>query len=374
MARFIALICLVFFMVTLVDPSIGQSPLEEGKAAYLKKDYKKAYQLLKPLAEEGSPEAQHIIANLFEEGRGVPQNFVLAYVWHSRASQSEDGLAGNEKLKALERFLPEKELAIAQWWGAAEQLNLDPAKGCVSWIGDTINSHVAIAFRPNASFDEMVSDIVYYSGLVKNFVVMQVRDGNAAAINRGSKRLILYNPSFFQELNERTKTPWGAYSVMAHEIGHHLQGHTLEQGGSRPPIELQADEFSGFIMYKMGATLQEAQAAMASIGSPTGSSTHPARDQRLLAIKNGWTRGQATGPSSNTTGTPKPLPPPEPVPTSGPNPIPQPSSSPPAIPPVANAARFCVTMMDSCAMSQIGPAGYPCYCPTFWGPVQGISQ
>ena len=28
---------------------------------------------------------------------------------------------------------------------------------------------------------------------------------------------------------------------VAHEIGHHLQGHTIQRGGSRPPIELEAD-------------------------------------------------------------------------------------------------------------------------------------
>ena len=34
--------------------------------------------------------------------------------------------------------------------------------------------------------------------------------------------------------------------------------HTLERGGSRPEIELEADEFSGFVLRKMGATLPQA--------------------------------------------------------------------------------------------------------------------
>jgi hypothetical protein len=105
-------------------------------------------------------------------------------------------------------------------------------------------------------------------------------------------RYIEYNPNFIQKLKSDAGTNWSVYSVLAHEIGHHLQGHTLTNTGSRPSIELQADEYSGFILAKLGASINDAEVAMQVFGSPQGSPTHPARNQRLAAIKEGWTKGK----------------------------------------------------------------------------------
>ncbi|MGV8932535.1 MAG: hypothetical protein ACOH1R_10565 [Luteimonas sp.] len=67
---------------------------------------------------------------------------------------------------------------------------------------------------------------------------------------------------------------------MAHEIGHHLSGHTITEGHSRPEIELEADKFSGYVLYKMGAPLADSTQAIMAMGSPTEQPTHPARDRR----------------------------------------------------------------------------------------------
>ena len=55
--------------------------------------------------------------------------------------------------------------------------------------------------------------------------------------------------------------------------------------------ELEADEFSGFVLRKMGASLTEAQAAMQTLGNIRATSTHPAKDDRLLSIAEGWESG-----------------------------------------------------------------------------------
>ena len=70
-------------------------------------------------------------------------------------------------------------------------------------------------------------------------------------------------------------------------------------GGSRPDLELQADKFSGFVCAKLGATLQQAQAAMNSIASTSGSSTHPPKSARIEAIALGWNQGNS-GSKPNT--------------------------------------------------------------------------
>jgi hypothetical protein len=86
-------------------------------------------------------------------------------------------------------------------------------------------------------------------------------------------------------------------ALLAHEIGHHLNGHTIRRSGSRPDLELEADEFAGFVLKKMGASLSEAQQVMKYIAKSKGSKTHPARALRMSAIKKGWNRAADTGES-----------------------------------------------------------------------------
>ena len=55
-------------------------------------------------------------------------------------------------------------------------------------------------------------------------------------------------------------------------------------------MELEADEFSGFVLRKMGATLTEAQSALQLLANPYGSLTHPPAKDRLRAVEAGWMR------------------------------------------------------------------------------------
>jgi len=150
----------------------------------------------------------------------------------------------------------------------------------------------SIEYSERATASAAVKEILDSAGLSPNFVVRANGVPNAAAMVRGSDRFIEYNPSFIQQLKTTSGTNWSVYSVLAHEIGHHLQGHTLSSTGSRPDIELEADEYSGFILAAMGATQDEALTAMNVFGSNVGSSTHPAKAQRLTAISNGWEKGK----------------------------------------------------------------------------------
>ncbi len=165
-------------------------------------------------------------------------------------------------------------------------------------------------FRSNAEAEQVVNDIVAVVGIRPNFRVQAASIDNAAAMVRGDQQYLLYNPTFIQTIIGSTSTNWSAISIMAHEIGHHLNGHTLKAGGSQPAMELEADDFSGFVLRKMGASLREAQAAMSLLASDYGSATHPAKYQRLKAIEQGWRRadeylvqqsGTVTTPPSEPT-------------------------------------------------------------------------
>ena len=120
---------------------------------------------------------------------------------------------------------------------------------------------------------QVVAEIMKYTGLPANFVVVEGKVPNAAAVimqgpDQVPRRVIAYNPAFMGQVIEATKSNnWAPVSIMAHEIGHHLSGHTIVPGGSQPPIELESDKFSGFVLYKMGAPLADAQRAIASAGT-----------------------------------------------------------------------------------------------------------
>jgi hypothetical protein len=144
------------------------------------------------------------------------------------------------------------------------------------------------SFTTGAQGKQIAERIIDVVGLRANFDIRPANIENAAAVVYGGKRYVLYNPTFINNLIKTTGTEWAAISVLAHEVGHHLNGHTVTGSGSQPTAELEADEFSGYVLRKMGATLPQAQAAMQTLASARASRTHPAKYDRLTAIAQGW--------------------------------------------------------------------------------------
>ncbi len=163
-----------------------------------------------------------------------------------------------------------------------------------SYFGESMPYSVT-SFRSDAEAEKIIADILDHSGLRPNFKIHAAGVPNAAAAVRFGKRYILYNQRFMRDMRSRTGSKWAAISIMAHEIGHHLQGHTLEDGGSRPSTELEADEYSGAMIQKIGGSLNDALVAMNTIGSDYGSRTHPAKRDRLAAITSGYIRSEQLG-------------------------------------------------------------------------------
>ncbi len=115
---------------------------------------------------------------------------------------------------------------------------------------------------------------------------------NAYATVLQNKRWIIYDNSFLESLDSYAATKWASISVLAHEMGHHYFNHVLNGKGSTIPSEIEADAFSGYLINKMGATLDQAVAAMKTIASDRASNTHPAKADRLAAITNGWSKAR----------------------------------------------------------------------------------
>lgn len=137
-----------------------------------------------------------------------------------------------------------------------------------------------------------MEQIMSIIGLSRRFELVASDMPYAAAVVKNAKRYIYYNQQQMFELNQKLGSKYASLSILAHEIGHHIEGHTLTNGGSSPELEIEADRFSGHVMARMGASLTETCSAINHICPKEGSSTHPPRNTRLAAITNGWMEAQ----------------------------------------------------------------------------------
>jgi hypothetical protein len=147
----------------------------------------------------------------------------------------------------------------------------------------------------------------------ENFSVREqngIRNAYATVINR--VRWIIYDNDFLEDIDAYTSTKWASISVLAHEMGHHYYNHVVNSSGSTPPKEIEADAFSGYVMAKLGASLQQSIVAMQSIASDKASSSHPAKKDRVDAITKGWNSAKVTTTNPSNPSTPNPT---TPVPT-----------------------------------------------------------
>jgi len=77
----------LIFILSLSVPGYGYSQtFAEGKAAYQAKDYEKALEIFRPLAEQGDSDAQATMGIMYEFGRGVPIDKKVAMEWYIKAA------------------------------------------------------------------------------------------------------------------------------------------------------------------------------------------------------------------------------------------------------------------------------------------------
>ena len=175
----------------------------------------------------------------------------------------------------------------------------DAANLCIALQGNSFSSDEAA--------DNALDRILSVIGASKRFILQPCSEiSNAVAISYKGIRYILYDREFMNELNSNSNS-WSSLSILAHEVGHHINGHSVDiilyatdateskSLAEKRQQELEADEFSGFIMAKLGASLNQASEAIANLSSNSDDSysTHPSRDKRLNAIRNGYSRANS---------------------------------------------------------------------------------
>jgi tetratricopeptide (TPR) repeat protein len=110
------------------------------------------------------------------------------------------------------------------------------------------------------------------------------------ALNRA--QYILYDPQFLDKVKSGPGSDWGAKCVLAHEVAHILLGHTLKLTGTTPALELEADEWSGWALYRLGVPQQQLLDGIAYYAEDVLSETHPPIVERSAAIQEGYQRAR----------------------------------------------------------------------------------
>ena len=135
-----------------------------------------------------------------------------------------------------------------------------------------------------------IKDICRKMGVsVVNFTIEAANVKNAEALVLYGRRYIHYNPLFINSIKEESKTYWSMVFVLAHEIGHHINGDSLKHADLEITKleELAADKFAGCALAHLGASSYELQKAV-NILSEAGDTEHPPRDARMVSAFSGW--------------------------------------------------------------------------------------
>lgn len=164
-------------------------------------------------------------------------------------------------------------------------------------------------FASERAADSALDDILNVIGASKRFVLQECSNiNNAVALTMNGVRYIMYDPEFMTSLSYGDE--WSNKFILAHEVGHHINGHTVDvlaanisntiSLSTRRIQELEADEFAGFVLGRLGASLSDALEAVQLLSDKDDSySTHPKRSRRIAAIKEGFEEsGGYVNPSS----------------------------------------------------------------------------
>lgn len=155
-------------------------------------------------------------------------------------------------------------------------------------------------FAEDKEADDALDEILAVIGAAKNFSLVPCDDiNNALALTYKGERYILYDKDFIDKVNKSTNN-WSGKFILAHEVGHHINGHTRDfliasvlddQTKERQrEEELEADVFAGFILAKLGASYNQIIGLIDVLSSERDDrhSTHPNKNKRLVAIKKGF--------------------------------------------------------------------------------------
>jgi len=103
----------------LFSGSVYGDDFQDGMDAYDRQDYKTAYRLWLPLAEQGEASAQYNLGAMYDQGLGVPQDYALAHMWFNLFGSNghKDGVTNRNTVeKKMSPSQIEKAKEMARNW------------------------------------------------------------------------------------------------------------------------------------------------------------------------------------------------------------------------------------------------------------------
>lgn len=165
-------------------------------------------------------------------------------------------------------------------------------------------------FTNDRDAEVALDKILSVIGASKRFILQPCNKiNNAVATSFKGLRYILYDKEFMNTIANQSNS-WTKLFILAHEVGHHINGHSIDillvaadvleikTLSEKRKQELESDEFAGFILGKLGATLNQTCEAINLLASNKDDtySTHPTKTKRLNAIKIGFNKALVKEP------------------------------------------------------------------------------
>lgn len=176
-------------------------------------------------------------------------------------------------------------------------------------VSDLCNS---LGFSDSNEAKKYLDEICTAAGIKSNFIMVQCNSINTClAVEKDGDPYILYDNSFLNKLkpsvaygfteksinNNSNNKDWASLTILAHEIGHHINQHfskTIRSVSSLIDLELQADEYAGHIISRLGGSLQQGEKVYYSdVVSVNASLSHPSRSDRIKAFQEGYNKENA---------------------------------------------------------------------------------
>lgn len=100
---------------------------EDFDASYARGNYAKALKIIRPLAARGNADAQSNLGVMYEQGKGVRQDFVRAHMWLNLGAVSDEADAVKLRHRVTAPMTPQQ---IVQAQNMARDCRQHNFKGC----------------------------------------------------------------------------------------------------------------------------------------------------------------------------------------------------------------------------------------------------
>lgn len=174
----------------------------------------------------------------------------------------------------------------------SSQTTIKVDNGC--FYDESNKSNEILIIKPKSNFyPNMASEILLSVGIKKTVLFYEAAIDNALATIYNGQLLIIYDPIFLQSMEKISGNQGGSKLVLAHEIGHLLNLHSISPSSSSPWWdELDADYFAGSVAYAQNIPIETVYKCAEIYPTISYSSTHPHRNSRIKTMINGYCNEQ----------------------------------------------------------------------------------